>query len=259
MHKIVTPISHLSSDPLFADVIPNYGTLEARDRPVPESLKGHVALYHCELELTQHWDSGQRAALTETVRRYPKLQGVSFHMVTNNTAYVMKEGVAQGCGRTLSRTELLKNAEDNANWLKLAFPDLDVMVENNNDLEDPCYKDVTDPDFITDVVVSNDIYFLYDHSHAMISAHNQNSDFLSHFKRLPLHRTRQIHFSEHDVVEGRWVDAHNLPDKAQFQFCLDVISGSPLYLTIEYYKDINKLIDALSTLQSVAEDNLDAR
>lgn len=259
MHQIATPVSHLSSLNGFFEKISAFGSFEARERKVPIHYRDKVTLYHSEIELTQNWSTKQKQKLTETIRYYRKLRAISLHMVTNNTAYVIKNGVAHGCGRILSRMELLKNAQDNTRWLKLTFPDLEVMVENNNDLGNPCYKNVTDPDFITEVVVSNEIHFLYDHSHAMISAHNQHSDFSSYFRKLPLQKARQVHFSAHDVIKGRWVDAHNLPNKEQFQFCLEELGGLPLFLTIEYYKDIVNLVQALSSLQSVVKDSLHAR
>ena len=249
----MTPVSHLCSERLFLDFIPNYGWLEARDQSVPEALQEQIILYHCDLEITHSWNVEQRSALIKKVRSYPKLQGISFHMVTNNTAYILKHGVAHGVGRTLTRAELLDNALENIGWLKANLPSLEIMVENNNDLGTECYELVTDPGFITDVVVSNDIFFLYDHSHAKISAHNRDMDFLEYFHGLPLQKTRQVHFSEHDVVDGKWVDAHNLPNASQYQFCIESLGRLPLYLTIEYYKDIGKLLDALSSLKSIIE------
>ena len=81
---------------------------------------------------------------------------------------------------------MLKNARFNCNWLKKSFPNLKLMVENNNDLGSEAYNFVTDPEFISKVVNDNNIYFLYDHAHAQISAWNQKINFDRYIKNFLL-------------------------------------------------------------------------
>ena len=139
----------------------------------------------------------------------------------------------------------------NCIWLKSTFPELKVMVENNNDLGSDAYQIVTEPDFITEVVNENEIYLLYDHAHALISAYNQNMSFMSYFSRLPLNKVMQVHFSEPTFLSGVARDSHNFPTREQFDFCSTKFKGCAQYYTIEFYKSLPKLEQGLRILKEM--------
>ena len=115
------------------------------------------------------------------------------------------------------------------------------MVENNNDLGTTAYSIVTDPNFIRRIVFENDIYFLYDHAHAMISAFNKKLPFLNYFNKLPLERTKQIHLSNPSFKNNVAKDSHNLPTLKQVKFCVKQLEKTAIAYTVEFYKSLDDL------------------
>ena len=246
---IVTPISHLSLDKNFLDTVLSFGQLEGRDHSVlPQHIK-HVVLYHSELELHQRWSESCKEDLFHELGKYYNLQAVSFHMVTCFPKYFLENGVAQGVGIRLSNDTMLKNAFENCNWLKKSFPSLKILLENNNDLGSGAYDIVTDPDFISTVVLENDIHFLYDHAHAMISAYNQRIPLHDYVDNLPTSKLLQIHFSEPTFLESKAMDTHDLPSVEQLEFCKSRFKKSAQYLTVEFYKSLAELESCIHGLR----------
>ena len=116
-------------------------------------------------------------------------------------------------GIKISVEELKRNAQTNINTIKEIFgKDISISVENNNYYKTEAYDYVTDPDFISSIVYDNDINFLFDISHARISAYNSGVDYCEYLLKLPLNRVNQIHISKEDVdSNGEVFDAHELP------------------------------------------------
>ena len=149
--------------------VSGYGSLEARDNIVPVGFQDQVTFFHSDYEVIKPWNNKMKASLIKKVEKFSSLKGLSFHMVTRYKTYDVIEGVAHGIGDHLSEKDLMKNTTKNVTWLKETFNSKVIMVENNNDLGTSAYSVVTNPDFISRVVVENDI-LLYDHAHALISA-----------------------------------------------------------------------------------------
>lgn len=246
---IVTPISHLSTNDLFLDTVLKYGALEARDHFVLPKHFSHIVLYHSELELQKCWDDSCKEQLRQKLSLYWNLQAISFHMVTCFPTYILENGVAQGIGDQLSTETMLMNAFENCNWLKKYFPDLKILVENNNDLGSSAYDIVTDPGFISRIVLENDINFLYDHAHAMISAFNRRTPLNTYVDNLPNQKLLQIHLSEPSFSNDMAIDSHNPPSMKQLEFCMSRFKNKAIYFTVEFYKSLTELETCIRTLQ----------
>lgn len=246
---IVTPISHLSTNERFLDIVLAYGELEARDHLVLPKHLNHVVLHHSEFELQQCWSNSCKERLRQDLGRYRNLQAVSFHMVTCFPNYILEQGVAQGVGGQLSIDTMLKNASENCNWLKKYFPYLKILVENNNDLGSNAYDIVTDAGFISRIVLENDIHFLYDHAHAMISAYNKKTSLNNYVNKLPIHKLLQIHLSEPSFSKNKAIDSHNLPSTEQLEFCMSRFKNRAKFFTVEFYKSLTELESCLRKLR----------
>lgn len=206
-------------------------------------------MYHSELELTREWSDEEKNNLLNFIEKFPNLKGVSFHIVTRYPFYEMVNGVAFGKGNPMNETTLLLNAEVNANWFKEKMPKLILMVENNNDLGSDAYEIVTDANFLNKIVLSNDIYFLYDHAHALISSYNKKIKFEEYFKSLPISKTKQVHLSEPSFKNNIAIDSHLAPSTSQIDFCKINFQYSDVYLTIEFYNSLYELNLSLRTLK----------
>ena len=78
--------------------------------------------------------------------------------------------------------------------------EISISVENNNYYKTEAYDYVTDPDFISSIVYDNDINFLFDISHARISAYNSGVDYCEYLLKLPLNRVNQIHIFKRKML-----------------------------------------------------------
>jgi len=137
-------------------------------------------------------------------------------------------------------------------------PDTAIGLENNNYYPTPAYQDVTDGDFISEVLEENDLFLLLDIAHAMVAAHNKNLSYDQYIASLPLHRIIQLHICQPKLpVGGVAVDAHGAPDEGMFQEVLRLVEKLPniKYLTIEYYKDKDILIESILHLRQLLKIN----
>lgn len=250
MIKILTPISHLSKNKNFLDTVIKYGKLESRDISISNTkLYKYIIFHHFDFEITKFWSSLDRQKIKQIILKFPNLIGISFHMITNCKNYKIQNGKAIFIDGYLSDKELKDNSSINVNWIKSNFKDLLILIENNNDLGEDTYKTVTDPDFITEITILNDIFFLYDHAHAKISAHNQKISFNDYFHRLPINKVKQVHLSKPIINKFETIDAHLPPDLNQIKFCISKFSNLDVFFTIEYYKSLNILNKKLDLLK----------
>ncbi len=253
--KIITPLSHLSKLDEFKNLVKISNGLEARDIEHSKRYNELVKFYHSELELTQGWSKKNLESLKKTISKYPNLQFVSFHMVTNNVEYILENGVAKGIGKPLPENHLLENSKINVAFFKKEFPTIEILVENNNDLGAECYKIVTDPKFISEVVNTNEILFLFDYAHAYISSINQRTSFSNYVRDLPLARLKQVHLSGYGYNNDNEIfDAHELPDKDQIEYIMSNLSVDLLYITIEFYKNIKQLLSITKLIKTMGFD-----
>ena len=248
MH-IITPISHLSKEKGFFQLLLKFGSLEVRDHSKFKGYEKFVTMYHSELELTQEWSQEKKNIFLNFVHKFINLKGISFHVVTRYDTYEIVKGIAYGRGNALDENTLLKNAEINVKWLKEKLPNIILMVENNNDLGSDAYEIVTDAKFLNKLVTINKINFLYDHAHAIISAYNKNMEFNDYFSDLPTSEIRQIHLSEPSFHKGVAYDSHLAPSNAQIKFCLNKFKQVDIIYTIEFYESLHNLEISLKTLK----------
>ncbi|OUU28446.1 MAG: hypothetical protein CBB97_04490 [Candidatus Endolissoclinum sp. TMED37] len=248
---IVTPVSHLTLTVESLKTISAYGSLEAREKPVPLGFESQVTFFHSEYEISMPWDNSMKTALINKIENFEFLKGVSFHMVSRFKKYKIIDGVAVGIGKPLSEECLMGHARRNIKWLKEVFVDKIIMVENNNDLGTSAYCTVTDPNFISRIVFENDIFFLYDHAHAMISAFSRQIPFLDYFHELPIEKTKQVHLSQPSFKNNIAKDSHNLPTLDQLNFCVENLDKNNIAYTVEFYKSLDELETFLDRLKGL--------
>ena len=97
--------------------------------------------------------------------------------------------------------------------------------------------------------------FLFDLAHARITAHNKKSSYRNYINALPLDRMVQIHVSREGINEqGLAYDAHEFSDGEVLKEAKEIIHKfSPEYVTIEYYKDKDKLIQMLGQYKQICQ------
>ena len=248
--EVATPVSDcFSGSSISSEIIDASDYFEVRDNGIdpPES----PYLYHSELDLTSRHDKNELRQVKEKIRRLDP-EVVSFHLMSRYPDVETEEGKFKGKGSPLTETQLRKKVRENISEIKSAERSFEVLVENNNHLGTDAYETVTDPVFIDRVVKENDIYFLFDLSHAEITAHNTGTSLQKYISELPLERCRQIHLSRYSVIDGEARDTHDFLLEEDWRNFRDILNSLPnlKFVTVEYYKDDFVLLDQLRVLQN---------
>lgn len=252
--KIATPISHLFENRQYGEEISEVSDcLEVRERSL-DSEWPNQKLFHIDIDLTHEWDDTTRNYLQHAFKKKPDLELVTFQASRCCHGAKIDNGMFQLEGKVYSQHEMLNHAAVNTKWLRSTLNGgIQVGLENNNYYPTPAYDIVTDGDFITKVINQNRLYLLLDIAHAMVSSHNMKMEYLEYVKSLPLDRLIQLHICAPELPpNGIAIDAHNSPNLAMEQRVVDTILEYPQikFLTIEFYKDKDILIQCIESLQN---------
>ena len=249
MVKLATPISHFFDDKSRGEkIVAESSCLECREKSL-ESTVPNQYLFHLDTDINRPWGSAEKEFLSSIIRNKKDLKLITFHMSTSCTEPILREEVYYCEGKTLSRREMLDNIKENMEWFRSQIKgrEIKIGVENNNYYPTGAYEDVTDADFLQQSVHGNNIYFVFDIAHAKITAFNKKISLDEYMKELPFDRLIQVHVSKEGFNDKGWaMDAHELPDSGMYEEVKNLLHyHSPEYLTIEYYKDYDKLIELL--------------
>ena len=258
MFKIATPISHLFKNEADATlIVSNSDCLECRDHsPSQDEIEIHE-LFHFEMQIIHAIDESGFQYIENVFKAKPYLKLVSFHVASCCDKPLLIDGVFQLGGREFSYDELQQTAANNIARIKSFMPaGMVICVENNNYLRSPAYKHVIEARFLNDLVMKNDIYFLYDIAHAHISAVNMGITFAEYYSALPMSRTKQVHICKFGMrSDTEAFDAHYAPDEMIYDELRKVFDKSEVhYVTVEYYKETEGLIQSLQYLQNLKNE-----
>ena len=253
--KIATPISHLfENDNFSSQIIDLSDCLECRDHSSDKGFKKQE-LFHCDFQVIHKLSTDDFNYLREIKSDKKDLKLISFHMASCYEDPLIKKGVFHPQGIKLSIQEMKNNASENIKIIKNIFGDqINISVENNNGYKTEAYDYITDPNFISSIVNDNDINFLFDISHAKITAINTDVDYDVYLSKLPMNRVNQIHISKEAFkLTGEVFDAHELPSEEETKEIIKFIKKQKTlkYITVEYYKDSSKLVDYLTKIKSI--------
>jgi uncharacterized protein (UPF0276 family) len=258
MFEIATPISSLFKSKEEAQLIMSYSDcLECRDHS-PSVELNKQKLFHCEIQPIHELCEKDFAYIASIKNGRRNLELVSFHMATCCNQPVLQNKIFTIGGKIYSELEMYQNAKKNISRIKSIFgSEINIAIENNNFYSSDAYNIVTMPDFICEIVIENNIYFLLDIAHAHISAHNMKIDYENYLRQLPLEKIIQLHICKHDFNNEMAFDAHLLPDEQVFLEIQEIIlkSKSLKYFTVEYYKDTTELLQSLIYLKKVLVNN----
>ena len=257
MVKIATPISELFDNEKDALKIENCtDCYECRDKTI-ECEYDRQALFHCDLQPVHEFDNEAFLYLKRIAKKKKDLNFITFHMASSCHEPVLYRRRFRPGGYKYSRKELIDNASKNFKQIRKIFGRaIDIGIENNNYYPTGAYQHIADPDFISTIVYDNDLKFLFDMSHARISAHNLASNYQEYIDNLPLNWTLQLHISDYGLSRNIAIDSHDLPSNRTFQEVRELLSAYPLieYVTIEYYRNISKLIGVLKKMRKLIDE-----
>lgn len=252
---IATPYSHLFKDSeLRRAILERSDAVEIR-KPVQAGESDLPEIFHCEYSLVAQWNVAMIQEFKDLASTAPPLL-LSLHVSSRYQNNRVDDGVFVGIGQPMAEEELFSNAIVNMESIRNIFTDdVRVLIENNNDLATDAYQLVTDAGFLRELAQSVSVGLLLDIAHFRISAYNKGIAEQEYLAQLPLDAVEQLHLSRHDFYNGRACDAHEAltaPDWDCLRALLDRLSTVE-YLTLEYYKNGNVLLEQLEQLANIAK------
>ena len=252
--KIATPISNLFSEIVDANkIIEVSSCLECRDHSINANYSLQE-IFHCELQPIHNFNRKEINYLKKIKSVKKDLKLISFHLASCYKNPKLIDGKFYPRGKKISKPNLLYNAKKNLSLIKEIFGNnIKIAVENNNYFKTEAYDYVCEPSFINSIVMTNNIFFLFDIAHAKISAHNMNISQNDYKYNLPLSKTIQVHIAKPGFnLKNEIFDKHDLPTENEITESLNLKNEfcSIEYFTVEYYKNTDKLIKFLNLLKS---------
>lgn len=184
-----------------------------------------------------------------------KVHYLSFDLGPSCLRYRIGEsGVFIAEGEILNKEQIISIAAERLNFIRdnfqgaLAFENLDY---NNTG----AYEHVCEPEFISRAVEYFDIGFLLDIAHAKVSALKLGYSLSEYIDSLPLSRVVEVHISHAGYENGVICDLHELPTEEDFQILRSILKKTqPQYLTCEYRRDSNLLVEVYRSLRREVDD-----
>ena len=254
--QIATPISHLFRKKDIREKIIRYSDiLEERDHSIDIG-KNDDFIYHCELNIVAKW-SDKEIGILQKIRYKDCLKLISFHILSRYQKNNIQNNAFIGIGRPYSIKEMEENCRENCKIVRKIFgKEMTILVENNNYLSTDAYEKIIEGDFISKIVGENNIFLLLDIAHAMITAINKKIDIHEYFNSLPLKKCKQIHLSKYFVKKGNALDAHETLEEDDWKFFKEILelTRNVEYVSIEYYKNADKLVEQLIKLKKIQNE-----
>ena len=147
-------------------------------------------------------------------------------------------------------SEYFSCAVDNVNWLRGRFSGT-IKLENNNYFPTGAYERICEPGFIYQLIEETGVELLLDIGHTIVSAHYlQYKDVMSYINALPLNKVSEIQLSRAGFLNGIFEDLHEVPGEREFAILDEILKDRYQidYITVEYYRDPDKLYTAYRTL-----------
>ena len=159
MIKIATPISHLFEDVEFGKKIFKLSNvLEARENNLYDFWsKRH--LFHFDIDINLYWNENIKNRINKIIKTIEELEIISFQASKCCQNIKVNKGFFEVSGNVYNKNEMKEISRNNISWLKKKFPNLLISLENNNYFPTSAYDYVTDTDFISDIILENNIFF----------------------------------------------------------------------------------------------------
>ena len=259
MINISTPVSTFFDNKEYAELIMKYSdSLEGRPFNVDKNFKMNQETFHCDVVQPIHKMKQSEFDLIEKiVETKPGLNMISFHCATSSKNTIEKNGIFQPSDDNYSKQEMYDNCFENIEKIRNIVGNIELLIENNNYYPTNAYDHVTDGRFLSKLIFDTGLDgFLFDTAHAQVTAYNKGITYEEYKSTLPFRLCRQIQVCKMGYEGDYAKDLHKCPDKKEFEDVKNTVVKYPNidYITIEYYRDINKLVKSLKQLRDIFND-----
>lgn len=256
--KIATPVSHLFLNEEIAKTVDDLSDcLECRDRTAKNN-NGNQILFHSDLQPVHLWGDQEFKYFSSIAKSKPKLEYVTFHIASCAKNPVVVDRMYASTSDCYSRDEMKINARFNFSMLRKIFGErIQFAVENNNYYPTTAYDHVTEASFLKEILVENNVKMLFDIAHSKVTAANLGVSYDHYIKDFPFNDVIQLHLSHSDEpgANGIMYDDHAEITGEDWDELPRFIELFPnlKFITIEYYKDENKLYQMIKKLRGILE------
>jgi uncharacterized protein (UPF0276 family) len=259
MINISTPVSTFFNDYKFAEMIMKHSdSLEGRPFNVDKNFRMRQETFHCDVVQPIHkMKRSEFDFIEKIVETKPGLNVISFHCATSAKNIIEKNGIYQTSDEKYSKQEMYDNCFENVEKIRSIVGNIELLIENNAYYPTNAYDYVTDGRFLSKLIFDTGLDgFLFDTAHAQVTAYNKGITYEEYKSTLPFELCRQIQVCKMGYEGDYAKDLHKCPDEIEFQDVKSLIDkwSNIGYVTVEYYRDINKLIKSLKELRTILND-----
>lgn len=257
MIKILTPISHLfnQDDNSISRILSSSDFLEARERTSQLRLP-KTTHYHIDFDLNIGITSKQRDFLETQVKHRDEISVLTFQAARDCEKVSLKNGMYLPESRPLSIEEQLQNTFHSVNTIRdIVGTERKIGIENNNFYPSGAYSNCTSLAYLNSACSMSNIHLLFDIAHAKVTSYNLDISFTDYSQSLLSNcECLQMHICEPELMhtnnQAMMRDVHALPSEELTSLTISLMKKFSVdYLTCEYYKDKDILVDYLDRLR----------
>ncbi len=256
--KLVTPISHLFKDESFAKMIENHSdALEARERTATLNF-AKTTHYHIDFDLNLGLKEEEKNFLIDYVKPREEISTLTFQAARDCVKSKISDGMYTIASTVIGLDEQVQNTKNSIKEIKnIVGSDRNIGIENNNYFPTGAYDICTSLEYLLRVLEETELHLLLDIAHAKVTSVNKNCSFEVYAQSLlETEKCKQIHICEHSVIKknGKLLarDSHEIPSFTTSAETVELCNKYKIpCITVEYYKDAEKLTEYLKYMQSL--------
>ena len=259
---LVTPISHLFKDRKNAELIMKHSDfLEARERTC-DLFFPNTTHYHIDFDLNVGLTEKQIQFLVNFVKPREEIQTLTFQAARDCEKIKVKDGIYYPNSQVIPINDQIQNTKKSLSQIRNVLGTERIIgIENNNFYPTGAYEICTSSEYLESILELCDCYLLFDIAHALVTCANKNISFKDYYKNLlETKKCLQMHLCQPSYIHNEFGiearDAHEIPSfelvELSISLCIDYEIKK---ITIEYYKEVEKLVLFLKYFKNLISKN----
>ena len=254
--KLLTPISHLFNNKNHGKRISEISDfLEARERTCHLKFK-NTTHYHIDFDLNLGISEKQIQFLKDHVYPRDEIRVITFQAARDSVKVKLKNNVFFPDSNIVEISDQIKNTKESISKIEnILGKDRIIGIENNNYYPTGAYDICTSTEYLNEVINFNNCHLLFDVAHALVTCTNKNISFSNYSETLlktekcfQMHLCQPAYLFNDNIYSA--IDAHDIPSLEITELAISLgLKWNIKFLTIEYYKDADKLISYLKFIK----------
>ena len=260
--KLLTPISHLFNNKKEAQRISEVSDfLEARERTCDLKFK-NTTHYHIDFDLNLGLSNQQLQFLKDYVYPRDEIRVITFQASRDCVKVNLKDGMFFPDSNIIEISDQIKNTKESISKIQnIIGKDRLIGIENNNYYPSGAYDICTSTEYLNEIITSNNCHLLFDIAHALVTCTNKKISFANYSRTLletekcfQMHLCQPSYYFKNDTYSA--IDSHNIPSFETTELAISLIQKWGIeFLTIEYYRDADKLISYLKFINKLTRNH----